>query len=590
MKKRDTSHNYIKWILTASAFLCGLSYPFLLFTLTVVLCALLGYGACRENGIRVYRNRNVLAGSAYIGAAFLAFLCGIDKGTAFIGFLRVLAAGIWVLFLMQKTKEEREEAFGLLPASGVVMVLMALIFCRIPDLRGLIINSGRLGGFFQYANTMALYLLLALVLLLEQIMETQGADSSKANEKKRWMRKDILHLLMLLVLLTGIFWTGSRLTFVLSAGVCFWLFWKKKILRKWILFPYAVCLIGAFLLAGRTGNVTSFGRFLTISFQESTLLGRLLYWKDAIPLLLQHPLGLGYLGYYEIQPLIRNGVYSVRYVHNDWLQIALDHGLVAFGAFLFLVVRAWKRGDGKKRLLLVIIGVHLFFDPDLAFPFVTLFLLCMMDWEEKNAFPVSLCTKTCRKKQDEMFALKGKKWSLAFAGFAVMMLWFAVAGFLEESGKYELSAKLYPFKSSVQEHLMVQQEDTESAAGYAERIVNANPYSSAGWLVQSYYYRDEKKYDAMFTALQHYIALNRYNMTAYSEYIHLLDEAAAYSAIQGERKAASKYREELLQVPQMVQKVKKQTDPLAWKIKDKPSFEIPREDAELILFYQNNPF
>jgi hypothetical protein len=79
-------------------------------------------------------------------------------------------------------------------------------------------------------------------------------------------------------------------------------------------------------------------------------------------------------------------------------------------------------------------------------------------------------------------------------------------------------------------------------------------------------------------------------MTAYSEYIHLLDEAAAYSAIQGERKAASKYREELLQVPQMVQKVKKQTDPLAWKIKDKPSFEIPREDAELILFYQNNPF
>ena len=589
-EKRVESLNLIKWILTASAFLCGLSYPFLLFALTVVLCTLLGYEVWKEKRIRVYQNTNVLAGCVYIGAAFLAFLCGIDKGTAFIGFLRVLAAGVWVLFLMQKPKAGREEALGILPVSGAVMVGICLLLYPVAKLRTLVVNHGRLGGAFQYANTMAFYLLLALVILFRQIAGETGVSGVWQSGKLKTDRKKISRILLLFLLLAGIFWTGSRLTFVLSIVVCLWLFVRKKTLRKWIGIPAVLSLAGAVILAAVTGNVTSFGRFLTFSFHESTLLGRLLYWKDAIPLILKHPLGLGWLGYYEIQPLIKTGVYTVRYVHNDWLQIALDHGVIALGAFFFLFLMAWKRGDEWKRLLLAISGVHLFWDPDLAFSSMVFLLLCLPDWEQKTDFKVCVQAERHRKENPEkVIWLKGRKWSLVCALTGILMLWFAVAGFWEESGRYEPAAKMYPFKTSVQESLMVQQKGTADAMRYAKRVVEANPYSSAGWLVQAYYFREEKEYDAMLTALHHYISLKKYDMTAYREYLHMLDEAVLDSWGKGEWEKAGNYREELLKVPQMVREVKEQTDPLAWQIKEKPSFEIPREDMELLIFYQNNP-
>ena len=43
------------------------------------------------------------------------------------------------------------------------------------------------------------------------------------------------------------------------------------------------------------------GRFLTTSLHSSTLLGRLLYAQDALPVILRHPFGLGYRSYTYMQ-------------------------------------------------------------------------------------------------------------------------------------------------------------------------------------------------------------------------------------------------------------------------------------------------
>ena len=80
----------------------------------------------------------------------------------------------------------------------------------------------------------------------------------------------------------------------------------------------------AVILAVAAGSAGILERFTNISFGASTFLGRILYVQDALPLILKHPFGLGYYGYYFIQQSVQTGVYTVVNAHNELIQILLD--------------------------------------------------------------------------------------------------------------------------------------------------------------------------------------------------------------------------------------------------------------------------
>ena len=71
-----------------------------------------------------------------------------------------------------------------------------------------------------------------------------------------------------------------------------------------------------------------FRRVLSLSFTESTFVGRFLYYMDALPQILRRPFGMGYMGYYYDQLSVQTGVYSVMYLHNDLFQLVLDTGWI----------------------------------------------------------------------------------------------------------------------------------------------------------------------------------------------------------------------------------------------------------------------
>lgn len=52
----------------------------------------------------------------------------------------------------------------------------------------------------------------------------------------------------------------------------------------------------------------------------------MLYWQDAMNLIVRHPMGVGYMNYYFIQPQIQTGYYFTKTVHNDLLQCVMDNG------------------------------------------------------------------------------------------------------------------------------------------------------------------------------------------------------------------------------------------------------------------------
>lgn len=89
------------------------------------------------------------------------------------------------------------------------------------------------------------------------------------------------------VILFGILYSGSRTVFIimLIAVPAAVIVSKNKKLIITSCALLTVGILGAVIYAFATDNFAGIGRFLTLSLKESTFLGRLLYYKDALPII-----------------------------------------------------------------------------------------------------------------------------------------------------------------------------------------------------------------------------------------------------------------------------------------------------------------
>ena len=118
----------------------------------------------------------------------------------------------------------------------------------------------------------------------------------------------------------------------------------------------------------------------------STLMVRLLYYKDGINALLRNPiLGLSPSGWGEYQFEYQTAQYFVKYVHNGILQAGLDAGILAMllfaTALLLPITGLIKKWVGQKDandlyilLILTFLVAHGFFDFDFSFANILIIL------------------------------------------------------------------------------------------------------------------------------------------------------------------------------------------------------------------------
>lgn len=220
----------------------------------------------------------------------------------------------------------------------------------------------RFTGWLQYANVNAVFSLITGFYFIRR-------------KDKHW--KIILSALSL-----GL--SGSRtawiLTIVLLIYVAGYLLyqkeWKKETLYRIFSFvcflSIGIWLVSLWLKSGRIGE----------GLQASEFQTRLLYYKDGLFMILKNPLGYGHYGYYLIQRQFQTGsMYFIKYIHNFWLQIILDGGVVTGFLFLALLLKTayflWMEKSEKRTLylpLFLTFLAHAFFDFDLEFSYSYLFI------------------------------------------------------------------------------------------------------------------------------------------------------------------------------------------------------------------------
>lgn len=521
--------------------------------LTIALGVAL-YLCIRRNGqLSIYRNDAFVSIAVLLAGYLLSALWAVDCGMAALGFVHLLPLLPMSLLLMQCTPQDKTRILRAVPFSGAVMTVLSYGLHFVPAFKGFFTVSGRLAGFFQYPNTFALFLLIGIILcLFDEVVPFVWKFALTA------------------VLLFGIFESGSRTIFALTAitllAVCV-LHQEKRIkLSVAALFVLGVAAAGIYVW--KTQDMQSIGRFLTTSLTESTFLGRLLYYKDALPVILRHPFGLGYMGYYYTHHTFQTGVYQLMFVHNGWLQFLLDMGWLPTIYFAVAVVQTLLSKSVCRAHKLVVSMIVLHSMADFDFEYVSILLLLL------------ICMDFTKGKQRQLRTEKDA--AVAMAATTLLCVYFGTAQFLQFLHLNEAACRMYPPFTTAKQEMLSSETDLTQAEALADSLLQSNGEIAECYRVKAgaAYARGEIAEFIQF-GLE---ALEKepYNTDYYETFGNLtLTAIRQYESI-GDIQSARMCAQALQQMQTLLEKTKHKTSDLAWKIQDQPDFTLSDDLTEYI--------
>ena len=451
----------------------------------------------------------------FVGYGISCFYA-VDQGIALLGFGKKSLFFVWGCLLLLLSKEEKKSLLGWISYIGVAMVISSGVAYMIPALREYVFTQNRLAGWFQYANTCGGFLLIGSVILLLK------------EKKSKW------EMAMLPILLLGVLLTGSRSTFLILLVVYCYLVIKMSSMRKGLLIIGGASIVFIVAVLIFTGNTDNIARIATVFSESSTIYGRALYNYDGVHQLIKHPFGLGYLGFFYIQNGIQTGLYSVKYIHNDWLQIGLDIGVIPMLFVLFFLFKnLWKRRkDTREFLVLFIIIVQSFMEFNLEYSIMGLILMLCLQEESISYSKHSVI----------------KKVSVCICSVLVLpLIYVSIPLTLGYMDKSEMALKYYPWETNEQLKLLSGCEEEEKAEQLAKDILKRNKTCSLAYDALGIVAVNEGRYEDAVKFMKLSIENNRYEIQGYQQLEWLLMEIVQQGVVENPHYYLDEY-EKLLQI------------------------------------------
>lgn len=526
-------------------FWCGGFYALSCAAVSVFLLVYLIQLCLRRKYFQLHLSDPLLAVIAITTGTVLTVIWAADRGAAPWGVIYMLPVLLFTLVLLQLEKEQCSALYCLVPLSGAVMTIVSFVMHLIPATSDQVSVAGRLAGFFEYPNVYAAFLLTGLMI--------------SATEEKR----DKQNMILDSILIFGIFESGSRTVFVLLVVLMVILCAARKERKLWfgLWSAFAICIAWSLVLPLLGGNDAS-DRYMLISADSNTFLGRLLYYADALKIIATHPLGLGYGGYRAVQGAYQTGFYDVAYVHNGLLQLFLDVGWIPATAMAWAILHSLlsKQATLRQRLLILTIAGHSMLDFDLEYLSMWLILLPALQFHQPKPIQIR----------------KGGKPAMLVGAVAVAVcLWLAVSDSLYRNSQLEWCLKVTPFHSQAQIHQLTTITDAELLDRAADQILELNPHCSVAYSAKANAASAMGDAGAMVEAKKKAISCARYHLNEYLDYFDKLHEVMLYYQSIGDTESASVCMELLQEIPIMLEDVRASTSPLAAKLGDQPELVLP---------------
>ena len=536
------------WILVFSILAVGGFNEWVSAIVSVALLGYLIYKSFERKAINFSKELSFFAIALISVSYFVVSFWAIDAGMAFIGGIKFLPPILFFITLKQE-KTDKTNIYQMLILATAVMVVVSSIFSIIPQLSQHFTVADRLAGFFQYPNAFAMLILISELLILQ---------------KEKINKLDIVYLAVFLV---GIIYSGSRIVFVLFviSNIAILLLKSNKKFRLVFLFSVLALLLITFIFFKDNAIVQ---RFLRISIFESTFVGRILYWVDALPLLLKYPFGMGYLGYNYVHPVIQTGVYTVRYVHNDFLQLFLDIGWMPAIVFIVAIVKkiVSKSTDKYLKVILLTFCAHIFFDFDLQF--LSMFLILIVLLEDENSKITTV----------KFNSIIGGALALFLAFNTYMSLHLVFSHFdLEKQAE-----KLYPWNTDNHIATLEKEQSILSADKLATDILKQNSATYIPYVIKARAAYASGDFTALITYNRELINRAPFYYENYESYARMLIEGIRKYKSINDYESANFCAKELMMVKSALSELPSKLSTLGKAIKDQPKTEFPQEISEFI--------
>ena len=535
-------------LLLAALVLTGGFHEYIACGLSVAMCVFLLLRLRKDKTLSLPKNAFFLAAAVISLGYGITALWAVDRGMALIGFVKFLPLPLYLLCL--RAEGRASTALSWLPYLGAAMAVISAVGMAVPGLKDSFSVADRLAGFFQYPNTFALFLLVCQLLLLKK------------------PGKKLPDYLTLTVLAAGLLYTGSRTVFavaVLANIAMLFLAVRRKGRAVLLALGGAVCL-AAVILAFSENSVI--GRYLRFSLTESTLVGRVLYVVDALPLLVKYPFGMGYMGYYYIQGSVQTGLYSVMYIHNELLQLLLDIGwipavavLVALGRWFFR-----KTVSAQDKLIVATVCLHSLFDFNLQFTGMALLLLLLTH---------TPCDKPRSRKV-------GAALPVALAAVACLSLYLGTSLGLAHFGAYRAADAMYPGNTRNKLTIMEQTEDLAEADRVADSFLRWNTHYFAPYIMKAQYAYSQGDFGSVIQYAEQGLAANPLQYQQYEDYCRMLLVGVQLYIKAGDNASAGTCAKALNSAVKQLESNGNRLSALGKMIADQPITTLPAELLEQV--------
>ena len=543
--KANNNNYFVSAAFFVSLFCVGFFYEYLSCIAGAVFAVWLFINHIRKKQTVIYLNTAFLAVTVIVVLYGLSYFWAVDRGMAFIGFAKYLPLLLFALCYMQTS--EKGAIIILMPYAAAVMTVLSLLLSLISPLKDYFFTDGRLGGFFRYPATFAVFLLVAQLLLIT---------------KTKIKYYDVITGILLVC---GILCTGSKTVLAIGiiANAVAILSTKSK---RFIFYSLLGAGGGCFALLVyciSTNSMHIITDFFNMSLIRSAVSERLLHIKDALPDILDNPFGLGYMGYHYTLPSFQSGIYSLTFIRNDFLQLMLDIGWIpCLTWFVALAVRLFSKKTGKKdRIILLAMTAHSLFDFDMQF--LSVFFIYLVFLGLKDGKQITLTG--------------GAKWAVSAvsAVLACVSVYMGTALVLYRAGNFEASHKLYPHNVNAQLMLIDQSDDMVYSNKIADEILEVNKYSLSAYSVKAQYSYSVGDFDSLIKYKNKIFEIAPFEYGEYEEYARMLINGISHYEEAGDKAKAEECRKELVSIPERLEKLTDRLSAEGKLLTEQPKTKLP---------------
>jgi len=274
--------------------------------------------------------------AAFLVAAAIGVIMGVDFRHSLKGYMTLGWISIFFLFVNNvKDETQFKKLIRILILITTIAGAYAIFqhFARI-DIFGNVKyvekSFSRSIGFFNSPQTFGNYILLVLPVVF-------GLSFYSNNRKeKRWLQlSGLIILIAIIYSYTRGVWLG------LIGGMIFMAILRSK---KLLLVVMTGIIVGSmFIVFLPSSRVT---QRVVRTFKSGRPVGdRIYFWKGSLKIIRDYPItGLGWEGFRLVYPKYKpaKGRQLVAHAHNNFIDMAVDSGLLGLGIFLWLLVTIYK--------------------------------------------------------------------------------------------------------------------------------------------------------------------------------------------------------------------------------------------------------